>query len=312
MVWGQFQQVTPGAAAAARWAGEACNRRCQKRLAGGGSTSSAGGLAGAGCPGPPDSTHPTAGVITSFETTPVGSVIAALPDGQGASWVTAVLTTTPVHLKARCRMANRPIHETRLGKVRAAIWPNKKSRRGSCRTAAALERPRRDSNLRPSVQEFLKPFLCVSDAGENPGFSGVFAFITLRPGVPKAEKTRMSGGISGGTLKAIFTPNNRDTRDADTRRSSAPQPTKKIRRPFPDFLVPRSSLPVPRSSFLVLPRSGRIFQAWLTSILGEGRWRTEISADRQGGLAAFRCRGIPISCDTYQRETGLENSVWPC
>jgi len=64
-------------------------------------------------------------------------------------------------------MPNRLIHEIRLSKVKAAIWPNKKSRGGSCRTAAAVERPRRDSNLRPSVQEFLKPFLCVSDAGEN-------------------------------------------------------------------------------------------------------------------------------------------------
>jgi len=249
VVWGQFQQVTPGAAAAARWAGEACNRRCQKRLAGGGSTSSAGGLAGAGCPGPPYSTHPTAGVITSFETTPVGSVIAALPDGQGASWVTAVLTTTPVHLKARCRMANRPIHETRLGKVRAAIWPNKKSRRGSCRTAAALERPRRDSNLRPSVQEFLKPFLCVSDAGDNPGFSEVFAFTTLRPCVPKAEKTRMSGGISGGDSEGHFHPE----QPRHARRGNP------VLEPSPPMGKEPASVPgcrcssLPRSSFLALP-----------------------------------------------------------
>lgn len=28
-------------------------------------------------------------------------------------------------------MANRPIHEIRLGQVKATIWPNKKSRRDS-------------------------------------------------------------------------------------------------------------------------------------------------------------------------------------
>jgi hypothetical protein len=35
-----------------------------------------------------------------------------------------VISLNPVHLKARCRMANRPIHEIRLGKVKAAIWRN--------------------------------------------------------------------------------------------------------------------------------------------------------------------------------------------
>ena len=37
-------------------------------------------------------TRGTVGLITSFETTPVGSVIAALPGGQRACWDTAVLT----------------------------------------------------------------------------------------------------------------------------------------------------------------------------------------------------------------------------
>jgi hypothetical protein len=45
------------------------------------------------CPGPLHyATHRRAGLITSFETTPVGAVVAALPDEQRASWVTAVLT----------------------------------------------------------------------------------------------------------------------------------------------------------------------------------------------------------------------------
>ena len=173
-------------------------------------------------------------------------------------------------------MANRPIHEIRPGKVKAAIWPNKKSRRGSCRTAAALERPRRDSNLRPSVQEFLKPFLCVSDAGDNPGFSEVFAFTTLRPCVPKAEKTRISGGISGGTLKSHFQP----PKSRHARRGNSvlkpSRPMGKGRRPSPDALgshslIPHSSFLTP--SFLVpdSPRSGRIFKAWLTSMLPTGR-----------------------------------------
>jgi hypothetical protein len=35
-----------------------------------------------------------------------------------------VISLNPVQLKARCRMANRPIHEIRLGKVKAAIWRN--------------------------------------------------------------------------------------------------------------------------------------------------------------------------------------------
>jgi hypothetical protein len=41
---------------------------------------------------PPYATRGTVGLITSFETTPVGSVIAALPGGQRACWDTAVLT----------------------------------------------------------------------------------------------------------------------------------------------------------------------------------------------------------------------------
>jgi len=35
-----------------------------------------------------------------------------------------VVSLNSVPLKARCRMANRPIHEIRLGKVKAAIWRN--------------------------------------------------------------------------------------------------------------------------------------------------------------------------------------------
>jgi hypothetical protein len=63
--------------------------------------------------------------------------MAALPGGQRASWVTAVLTENPVHLKARCRMANRPIHEIRLGKVKAAIWRNEMVYGESIGTAGA-------------------------------------------------------------------------------------------------------------------------------------------------------------------------------
>jgi hypothetical protein len=48
-------------------------------------------------------------------------------------------------------MANRPMHEIRLGQVEAANWLAKKKPQGFHRTPAALERPRRDSNLRPSV-----------------------------------------------------------------------------------------------------------------------------------------------------------------
>ncbi|MEY3175888.1 MAG: hypothetical protein RLZZ436_3802 [Planctomycetota bacterium] len=38
-----------------------------------------------------------------------------------------MLTDNTVHLKTKCRMANRPTQEFRLGKVKAAIWPNKKA-----------------------------------------------------------------------------------------------------------------------------------------------------------------------------------------
>lgn len=48
-------------------------------------------------------------------------------------------------------MANRPSREFRLGPVKAANWLVQKKPQGFHRTPAAPERPRRDSNLRPSV-----------------------------------------------------------------------------------------------------------------------------------------------------------------
>ena len=134
---------------------------------------------------------------------------------------------------------------------------------------------RQGSNLKPSVPKFVKASFRVSDAGENPGFSGVFAFTSLRSSVPKAEKTRISGGISGGTLNASFHPE----QPRHARRGHLvlvpPQPTKKVRRPFPDSLVPRSLLS--RCSFLVpdsLAADG-FFKAWLTSMLRE-EWRLKL------------------------------------
>ena len=62
-----------------------------------------------------------------------------------------VISLKPVHFKANCLMTNRPIHEIRLGPVKAANWLVQKKPQGFHRTPAAPERPRRDSNLRPSV-----------------------------------------------------------------------------------------------------------------------------------------------------------------
>ena len=75
------------------------------------------------------------------------------------------------------------------------------------------------------------------------------------PAFPGRKKRELAGDFDGK-----FSPRTTATRNADTRRSSPPQPTKKIRRPLPASLVPRSSLP--RSLFLTPshPRSGRIFQ----------------------------------------------------
>gem|GEM_PF-3022470 len=53
-------------------------------------------------------------------------------------------------------MANRPIHETRLGKVKAAIWPNKKSRRDSRETLRLLNVP---GGIRTCDLRFRKPTL---------------------------------------------------------------------------------------------------------------------------------------------------------
>jgi hypothetical protein len=68
-------------------------------------------------------------------------VIAVLPDGQGASWESAVLTDNTVHLKANCLMANRPIREFRLGPVKAANWLVRLSRRDSIEPLRPLNVP---------------------------------------------------------------------------------------------------------------------------------------------------------------------------
>jgi hypothetical protein len=75
---------------------------------------------------------------------------------------------------------------------------------------------------------------------KTPDFPG---FLRLQPfdlAFPKRRKRELVGGFSGRALKAIFHPEYRDT---DTCRSSPPQPTKKVRRPFPDSLVPYSLVP---------------------------------------------------------------------
>ena len=116
---------------------------------------------------------------------------------------------------------------------------------------------RQGSNLKPSVPKFVKASFRVSDAGKNPGFSGVFAFTTLRPCLPKAEKTRISGGISGGTLKASSHPE--QPRHARRRNPVLvpPQPAEQEPTSVPGF--PCSLLLAPCSSFLaprsLLPRS---------------------------------------------------------
>jgi len=88
------------------------------------------------------------------------------------------------------------------------------------------------------------------------GFSGVFAFTTLRPGVPKEEKTRISGGISGRDFEGQFssrTPATRATRTPADRVLHSPRknPTSVPGFPCPSFLTPLSLVPhslVPRSS----------------------------------------------------------------
>ena len=82
--------------------------------------------------------------------------------------VTAVLTENPVHLKARCRMANRPIHEIRLGKVKAAIWRNETD--SGVRCSGALVRIFRTDNGReigPEIGAGLTAFVGHTDVGRR-------------------------------------------------------------------------------------------------------------------------------------------------
>ena len=133
-------------------------------------------------------------------------------------------------------------------------------RKNPVKTLGFLDCTRQGSNLKPSVPKFVKASFRVSDAGENPGFSGVFAFTSLRSSVPKAEKTRISGGISGGTLNASFHPEqprharrgHPGTRSLHSQRKKSDIRSRLPLSLVPDSLVPRSLFPTPslRTDFL--------------------------------------------------------------
>jgi hypothetical protein len=132
---------------------------------------------------------------------------------------------------------------------------------------------RMGSNHQPSVPQVPQGFLSrFSMLGENPGFSGVFAFTTPSTLRCQSGETRISGGIKLGDFEGeLPSPNDRDTRRRGNPVLVPPQPTKKVRRPLPVFLrsVPHSLVPCSR-----LPRTpgsgDGIFEAWLTSMLREG------------------------------------------
>ena len=130
--------------------------------------------------------------------------------------------------------------------------PCKKKRGQRLPTTVSFEYTRKDSNLQPSVPKFLKAFFCVSDALQNPSFYWGFALSSLSQCVAKAAKMRISGGISGGTLKSYFQP----PKSRHARRGyqilAPAEPTKKsdARSRIPLSLVPHSLVPCSR-----LPRT---------------------------------------------------------